>query len=82
MIGERELLPDGVIRSVERVEEAHRHFRKALLELCSGLRRTKGVVDVVRSLATRVENDTISADEIDEDCFTSFSTTNNALAER
>ncbi|MGZ4851685.1 MAG: polyprenyl diphosphate synthase [Halobacteriota archaeon] len=80
MIGERELLPDGVIRSVERVEEATRHFRKHSLNFALAYGGRKEIVDVVRSLATLVENDTISVDEIDEDMLTKLFYNNNALA--
>jgi tritrans,polycis-undecaprenyl-diphosphate synthase [geranylgeranyl-diphosphate specific] len=41
----------------------------------------KEIVDVARSLATLVENDTISVDEIDEDMLTKLFYNNNALAD-
>jgi tritrans,polycis-undecaprenyl-diphosphate synthase [geranylgeranyl-diphosphate specific] len=80
MIGERGLLPDGVLRSVERVEEATSHFRKHSLNFALAYGGRKEIVDVVRSLATLVENDAISVDDIDEDMLTKLFYNNNALA--
>jgi tritrans,polycis-undecaprenyl-diphosphate synthase [geranylgeranyl-diphosphate specific] len=79
MIGERNLLPDRVLRSVERVEEATRHFEKHSLNFALAYGGRQEIVDVVRSIATLVENDAIAADEIDENMLTELFYNNNAL---
>jgi tritrans,polycis-undecaprenyl-diphosphate synthase [geranylgeranyl-diphosphate specific] len=75
MIGDRSLLPDGVLRSVERVEEATRLFEKHSLNFALAYGGRKEIVDVVRSIATLVEDNVINVDEIDEMSLHIFFTT-------
>ncbi|HYA32708.1 MAG TPA: polyprenyl diphosphate synthase [Candidatus Bathyarchaeia archaeon] len=81
MVGERQLLPDGVLRSVERVEEATRNFKKHSLNFALAYGGRKEIVDVVRSLAQLVENNSLSVDEIDEDMLAELFYSNNALTD-
>jgi tritrans,polycis-undecaprenyl-diphosphate synthase [geranylgeranyl-diphosphate specific] len=81
MIGERDLLPDGVLRSVERVEEATSQFKRHSLNVALAYGGRKEIVDVVRSIATLVENNVINVDEIDENVLADLFYSNNALAD-
>ena len=81
MIGERDLLPNHVLRSVERVEEATRHFKKHSLNFALAYGGRQEIVDVVRSIATLVENNAIDVDEIDETMLAELFYSNNALAD-
>jgi tritrans,polycis-undecaprenyl-diphosphate synthase [geranylgeranyl-diphosphate specific] len=79
MIGERDLLPKGVLQSVERVEEATRDFDKHLLNFALAYGGRQEIVDVVRSIAELVEGGFLRAEEITEDMLTGFFYSNNAL---
>jgi tritrans,polycis-undecaprenyl-diphosphate synthase [geranylgeranyl-diphosphate specific] len=81
MIGERDLLPDSVLRSVERVEEATRHFERHSLNFALAYGGRKEIVDVVRSIALLVENGAITVEEIDEHVLAELFYSNNALAD-
>jgi tritrans,polycis-undecaprenyl-diphosphate synthase [geranylgeranyl-diphosphate specific] len=80
MIGERDLLPDRVLRSVEHVEEATRHFEKHSLNFALAYGGRQEIVDVVRSIAMLVENNAIDVDEIDETLLAELFYNNNALS--
>ncbi|MGA7076318.1 MAG: polyprenyl diphosphate synthase [Halobacteriota archaeon] len=81
MIGERDLLPDSVLRSVERVEEATRNFERHSLNFALAYGGRKEIVDVVRSIALLVDNGAISVEEIDEHVLAELFYSNNALAD-
>jgi tritrans,polycis-undecaprenyl-diphosphate synthase [geranylgeranyl-diphosphate specific] len=81
MIGERDLLPESVLRSVERVEEATRHFERHSLNFALAYGGRKEIVDVVRSIAKLVENNTLAIHEIDEHVLAELFYSNNALAD-
>jgi tritrans,polycis-undecaprenyl-diphosphate synthase [geranylgeranyl-diphosphate specific] len=79
MIGERDLLPKGVLQSVERVEEATRDFDKHFLNFALAYGGRQEIIDVVRSVAELVEGGFLRAEEITEDTLTGFFYNNNAL---
>jgi tritrans,polycis-undecaprenyl-diphosphate synthase [geranylgeranyl-diphosphate specific] len=81
MIGERDLLPDNVLRSVARVEEATSQFERYSLNFALAYGGRKEIVDVVRSIARLVENNVLTIHEIDENVLKELFYNNNALAD-
>ncbi len=72
MIGDREHLPQGVIKALKRVEEASHSFTKHYLNIALAYGGRQGIVDVTRSIAKMVENGELNAEDIDEDLLTQF----------
>jgi len=66
MIGERSLIPDNVLQSIERVEHATRHFKKCSLNFAVAYGGRKEIVDVVQGIARLVEANALSIEDINE----------------
>ncbi len=72
MIGDRHLLPQGVLRALKNVEEATHSFTKHYLNIALAYGGRQGIVDVARSIAKMVENGELNTDDIDEDLLSQF----------
>ncbi len=81
MIGDRDLLPDSVLRSVERVEEATCHFERHSLNFALAYGGRKEIVEVVRYIAILVEKNAIKVEEINEHLLAELFYSNNALTD-
>jgi tritrans,polycis-undecaprenyl-diphosphate synthase [geranylgeranyl-diphosphate specific] len=72
MIGDREHLPQGVIKALKRVEEVSHSFTKHYLNIALAYGGRQGIVDVTRSIAKMVENGELNAEDIDENLLAQF----------
>ena len=79
MIGERGLIPDNVLKSIERAEYATRHFKSSSLNFAVAYGGRKEIVDVVQGIARRVEANALSVEDIDEQLLKQHFYNNNAL---
>ncbi|MGZ4905512.1 MAG: polyprenyl diphosphate synthase [Halobacteriota archaeon] len=79
MIGERSLIPDNVLQSIERVEHATRRFKRCSLNFAVAYGGRKEIVDVVQGIAKLVEANALSIEDIDEQLLKQHFYDNNAL---
>lgn len=79
MIGDRGLIPDDVLKSIERAEHATRHFKNSSLNFAVAYGGRKEIVDVVQGIARLVEANTLSVEDIDEQLLKLHFYNNNAL---
>ncbi len=79
MIGDRGLIPDDVLKSIERAEHVTRHFKKSSLNFAVAYGGRKEIVDVVQGIARLVEANTLSVEDIDEQLLKLHFYNNNAL---
>ncbi len=79
MIGERALIPENVLQSIERVEQATNHFNKRSLNFAMAYGGRKEIVDVVQGIAKLVEANLLSVDDINEQLLKQHFYDNNAL---
>ncbi|MDD1721298.1 MAG: polyprenyl diphosphate synthase [Euryarchaeota archaeon] len=79
MIGERRLIPDNVLQSIKRVEDATSHFKKYSLNFAVAYGGRKEIVDVVQGIARLVEANSLSVDDINEQLLKQHFYDTNAL---
>lgn len=79
MIGERGLIPDNVLESIKRVEDATSHFKKYSLNFAVAYGGRKEIVDVVQGIARLVEANILSVDDINEQLLKQHFYDTNAL---
>lgn len=79
MIGERDLIPDNVLQSIERVEHATSHFKERSLNFAVAYGGRKEIIDVVQGIARLVEANLLSVEDINEQLLKQHFYDNNAL---
>ncbi len=79
MIGERGLIPDNVLQSIKRAEDATSHFKKYSLNFAVAYGGRKEIVDVVQGIARLVEANILSVDDINEQLLKQHFYDTNAL---
>ncbi len=81
MIGERSLIPDNVLQSIERVEHATNHFDERSLNFAVAYGGRKEIIDVVQGIAELVEARLLDVEDITEELLTQHFYDNSALEE-
>ncbi len=81
MIGERSLIPDNVLQSIERVEHATSHFEERSLNFAVGYGGRKEIIDVVQGIAKLVEANLLAVADITEQLLKQHFYDNSALEE-
>ncbi len=79
MIGERGLIPDNVLQSIERVEQATSHFTQRSLNFALAYGGRKEIVDVVQGIARLVETNLLDVEDINEQLLKKHFYDNSAL---